>query len=115
MLSFNIDTNLMNALNTHNNTNSSTRFSTLDGALLCLIKNSSDNFYFSNKFLASLFIADPGTIQRSIDKLVAAQFIAKDKEYINSRPRRHLYCNHSVVNQFVSDMKLLQEECDWDG
>ena len=112
---FEINSNIISAMSTHNSTQTKKRFTLLDGNLLCFIKRLKNNFYYSNKELAQFFLVDPSTIQRSIDRLVADQLIKKEKLYINSSPKRHLIYNTVVVEQFISSMNLVKAECEWDG
>jgi predicted transcriptional regulator len=82
----------------------SPRFNTLDGNILSLIKSFSKNgtkFFMSNKELADIMIADPSTIQRSVDRLVAAQLITKEIIYIAAKPQRLLTYNKDAVNKLL--------------
>lgn len=101
---YSVQTNITRALNKHNKIMLSPRFSTLDGNILCLIKSFSQNdtkFFMSNKELADIMIADPSTIQRSIDRLVAAQLINKEIIYIAAKPQRLLTYNKDAVNKLL--------------
>jgi predicted transcriptional regulator len=80
------------------------RMTLLDGAILSLIKSFSESgkqFYMSNKEMKKIFASDPGTIQRSIDRLVSMGLMDKTKEYINQRPRRYLTYNKEAVEKFI--------------
>lgn len=93
---------IMYALNKHNNLLPDPRLTLMDGAILCLAKSfyeTDQKLYMSNKELGNLFLADPGTIQRSIDRLSAAGLITKEKEYIGAKQRRYLtYKPEAVAN-----------------
>lgn len=98
--SFPMHANILYALDRHNNIAPGARFSLLDAAILCFVKSFHENcqpFYISNKELSSIFLADANTIQRSLDRLVAAGLITKRKEYVGKVPRRYLdYCPEAV-------------------
>ena len=102
MFNFQIHSTIMHALNKHNDLLPSKRLTFLDGAILCLAKSfyeTDQKLFMSNKELSKLFLSDPGTIQRSIDRLVAAGLISKEKEYIASKQRRYLtYKPDAVAN-----------------
>lgn len=102
--SFPFQTNIMYAIDRHNDIMPKERMTLLDGAILSLIKSFSERnqqFYMSNKEMKKIFASDPGTIQRSIDRLVAMGLIEKNKEYINQRPRRYLTYKPDAVNKFI--------------
>lgn len=102
MFNFQIHSTIMYALNNHNNLLPSPRLTLLDGAILCLAKSfyeTDRKLYMSNKELSKLLLSDPGTVQRSIDRLVTAGLISKEKEYAGSKPRRYLtYKPDAVAN-----------------
>lgn len=102
MFNFQIHSSIMYALNNHNNLLPSPRLTLLDGAILCLAKSfyeTDRKLYMSNKELSKLFLSDPCTIQRSIDRLITAGLLAKEKEYIASKQRRYLtYKPEAVAN-----------------
>jgi DNA-binding MarR family transcriptional regulator len=83
------------------------RFTTLDGNILNLIKSFSDSetkFYMSNKELGEVMIADPSTIQRSIDKLVTSGLVKKEIIYIDAKPQRILTCQKEALRRLL-DLK----------
>lgn len=102
MFNFQIHSTIMHALNKHNDLLPNPRLTLLDGAILCLVKSfyeTDRKLYMSNKELSKLLLSDPGTIQRSIDRLITAGLISKEKEYAGSRPRRYLtYKPNAVAN-----------------
>lgn len=102
MFNFQMHSTIMHALNKHNNLLPSPRLTLLDATILCLAKSfyeTDRKLYMSNKELSKLLLSDPGTIQRSIDRLVAAGLISKEKEYIASKQRRYLtYKPEAVAN-----------------
>lgn len=102
MFNFQIHSSIMHALTKHNDLLPDPRLTLLDGTILCLAKSfyeADRKLYMSNKELSKLLLSDPGTIQRSIDRLVAAGLITKEKEYIASKQRRYLtYKPEAVAN-----------------
>lgn len=104
MYSFLLHTNIMHAINRHNEI-MPTRMTFLDGAILCLIKSfheSNSPFFMSNNEMKKLFASDPGTIQRSIDRLIKMGLVSKSKEYIGNKPRRYLSYNAEAVEKFLA-------------
>ena len=80
------------------------RFTLLDANILCLIKSFHDHnqkFYMSNQELKQLFVSDPGTIQRSVDRLIRKGLITKEIEYIDMRKRRYLAYQSDAVNKLI--------------
>ena len=80
------------------------RFNTLDGNILSLIRsfsNTNTKFFMSNKELAEIMIADPSTIQRSIDRLLAAGLLSKEVTYINAKPQRIVTYQVDAVQQLL--------------
>ena len=105
MFNFQIHSTIMYALNNHNNLLPSPRLTFLDGAILCLAKSfyeADRKLYMSNKELSKLFLSDPCTIQRSIDRLITAGLISKEKEYIASKQRRYLTYKPEAVNNLLN-------------
>lgn len=98
MKHFEVSTELMQAINTHNQN----KLILIDGILLCLIKQHNNGIYLSNKELSTLLICNPSTIQRSIDKLVEADLVTKEISYVHSAPRRHLTINTEIINRFIN-------------
>jgi predicted transcriptional regulator len=58
----------------------------------------------SNKELAQILIADPSTIQRSIDRLVQTELITKKIVYVDNRPKRVLIYNVKVVGELFGEL-----------
>lgn len=90
---FKFYTNISRAMSNYNKIMTAPRFSTLDASILCLVKSfydSNTKFYMSNKELAEIMIADPSTIQRSIDRLIAVGLVTKEIIYAGPRPQRIL-------------------------
>lgn len=105
MFNFQIHSSIMHALNNHNNLLPSPRLTFLDGAILCLAKSfyeADRKLYMSNKELSKLFLSDPCTIQRSIDRLITAGLLSKEKEYIASKQRRYLTYKPEAVNNLLN-------------
>lgn len=107
MFNFQIHSSIMHALNKHNNLLPNPRLTLLDGAILCLAKSfyeTDRKLYMSNKELGKLLLSDPGTIQRSIDRLVEAGFLSKEKEYIASKQRRYLTYKPEAIQNLLNLM-----------
>ena len=105
MFNFQIHSSVMHALNKHNDLLPDPRLTLLDGTILCLAKSfyeTDQKLYMSNKELGKLLLSDPGTIQRSIDRLVTAGLISKEKEYIASKQRRYLTYKPEAVNNLLN-------------
>ena len=105
MYNFQIHSSIMLALNKHNDLLPNPRLTFLDGAILCLAKSfyeSDRKLYMSNKELSKLFLSDPCTIQRSIDRLVTAGLLTKEKEYMASKPRRYLTYKPDAVGNLLN-------------
>ena len=102
MFNFQMHSTIMHALNKHNDLLPNPRLTLLDATILCLAKSfyeTDRKLYMSNKELSKLLLSDPGTVQRSIDRLVTAGLISKEKEYIASKQRRYLtYKPEAVIN-----------------
>ena len=102
MFNFQMHSTIMHALNKHNDLLPNPRLTLLDATILCLAKSfyeTDRKLYMSNKELSKLLLSDPGTFQRSIDRLVTAGLISKEKEYIASKQRRYLtYKPEAVIN-----------------
>jgi DNA-binding MarR family transcriptional regulator len=97
----------MHALNKHNDLLPDPRLTLLDGAILCLAKSfyeTDQKLFMSNKELGKLFLSDPGTIQRSIDRLSTAGLISKEKEYIASKQRRYITYKPEAVQNLLNLM-----------
>lgn len=107
MFNFQIHSSIMHALNKHNNLLPNPKLTLLDGAILCLAKSfyeTNRKLYMSNKELGKLLLSDPGTIQRSIDRLVTAGLITKEKEYVGSKQRRYLTYKPEAIQNLLNLM-----------
>ena len=103
--SFLMSSDIMYAIDRHNAIMYDERLTLLDGAILCLIKSfaeSNRKFFMSNQEMKKLFASDPGTIQRSIDRLVRKGLLKKEKEYIDMRQRRYLIYQSDAVNDLIA-------------
>lgn len=101
---YNIPTNITRAMSKHNKIMPGTRFNTIDGNILSLVRSfycTETKFYMSNKELAEIMIADPSTIQRSIDRLLAAGLLTKEVTYINAKPQRLLIYQQAAVQRLL--------------
>lgn len=102
---YNIPINITRAMSKHNKIMPGTRFNTIDGNILSLVRSfhcTETKFYMSNKELAEIMIADPSTIQRSIDRLLAAGLLTKEVTYINARPQRLLIYQPEAVLKLLN-------------
>ena len=105
MFNFQIHSTIMYALTKHNDLLPNPRLTILDGAILCLAKSfyeTDRKLYMSNKELGKLLLSDPGTIQRSIDRLVSAGLITKEKEYFGSKQRRYITYKPEAVQNLLN-------------
>ena len=105
MYNFQIHSDIMYAINRHNAIMCEERFTLLDANILCLIKSFNDNnqkFYMSNQELKQLFLSDPGTIQRSIDRLIRKGLIKKEIEYMDMRKKRYLTYQRDAVDSLIN-------------
>ena len=104
---FNVHTDITRAMSHYNKTQSKIRFTTLDATLLNLVRSFSDSkteFYMSNKELSQILIADPSTIQRSVDKLVDTKLISKKITYVNNKPKRILSYQEDHVGELFGEL-----------
>ena len=101
---YNIATDITAAMSKYNRIMPGSRFNTIDGNILNLVRSfarTNTKFYMSNKQLAEIMIADPSTIQRSIDRLIAAKLLSKEIIYINAKPQRLLIYQQAAVQQLL--------------
>lgn len=109
---FNVRTDITRSMNAYNKTQSKIRFNTLDAILLNLIRSFSESnteFYMSNKELAQIMVADPSTVQRSVDRLVDTDLIGKKVVYVNNRPKRVLSYQKDNVEEVLDVGELFGE------
>lgn len=102
---YNMRTDITRAMSKHNKIMTGPRFNTLDGNILNLIRSFSDSdqkFYMSNKELAEIMIADPSTIQRSIDRLIAVGLVTKEIIYIAAKPQRRLTYQKAAIQKLLN-------------
>ena len=107
MFNFQIHSSIMHAMYKHNTLLPSPKLTLLDATILCLAKSfyeTDQKLFMSNKELGKLFLSDPCTIQRSIDRLVEAGLIAKEKEYIGSKQRRYLTYKPDAIKNLLNLM-----------
>ena len=103
--SFLMHSDIMYAIDRHNSIMCDERLTFLDAGILCLVKSFAEQnkrFYMSNQEMKRLFASDPGTIQRSIDRLVRKGLLVKEKEYTNMRQRRYLIYQRDAVNKLIA-------------
>ena len=104
---FNVRTDLTRAMNLYNKTYPTVRFNTLDGMILNLLRSFAETnteFYMSNKELGQIMIADPGTVQRSVDRLVSLGLAEKKTRYVGQKPQRILIYKEKVVSELFSEV-----------
>ena len=102
---YNIATDITAAMSKYNRIMPGSRFNTIDGNILNLVRSfarTDSKFYMSNKQLAEIMIADPSTIQRSIDRLIAAKLLNKEIIYVNAKPQRLLTYQHAAVQELLN-------------
>ena len=101
---FSIHTNITRAMNNYNKIMPGPRFNTLDAAILNLVKSFSESntkFFMSNKELGEIMVADPSTVQRSVDRLVTAGLITKELIYLGAKPQRLLTYKPQAVKNLL--------------
>lgn len=107
MFNFQIHSTVLHALNKHNTLLPSPRLTLIDATILCLAKSfyeTDRKLYMSNKELSKLLLSDPCTVQRSIDRLVTAGLISKEKEYVASKQRRYLTYKPEAIQNLLNLM-----------
>lgn len=90
---FRMYTDITRSMDHYNKIMAGPRFNTLDAAILNLIKSfydSKSKFFISNKELGEIMVADPSTVQRSVDRLTKAGLIKKEIIYFGNKPQRLL-------------------------
>ena len=90
---FRMYTDIARSMSYYNKIMTDLRFNTLDAAILNLIKSffeSNTKFFISNKELGEIMVADPSTVQRSIDRLIKAGLVKKEIIYVGNKPQRLL-------------------------
>ena len=101
---YNIQIDITKAMSKHNKIMTGPRFNTLDGNILNLIRSFSrtdTKFFMSNKELSEIMIADPSTVQRSIDRLIAVGLVSKEIIYIGAKPQRLLTYQQEAINKLL--------------
>lgn len=104
---FNVQIDITKAMSKYNKIMLSPRFNTLDGAILNLIRSFSEantRFFMSNKELAEIMIADPSTIQRSVDRLIAVGLVKKEIIYYSAKPQRLLTYQPETVKKLLLNL-----------
>lgn len=104
---FNVQTNITKAMSLYNKTQSKVRFTTLDAMILNLVRSFSESkteFFMSNKELGQIMIADPSTVQRSVDRLVDKELITKKIVYVDNRPKRVLNYQKEKVGELFGEL-----------
>ena len=102
---FSIQSDIMHAINKHNNIMPGERMTFLDGAILCLVKSFQDKgqkFYMSNKEIGKLCVSNESTIQRSINRLTSMKLLSSERIYCGQQPRRYLTYDSTALQNFMS-------------
>ena len=102
---FSIQSDIMHAINKHNNIMPGERMTFLDGAILCLVKSFQDKgqkFYMSNKEIGKLCVSNESTIQRSINRLTSMKLLGSERIYCGQQPRRYLTYDPTALQNFMS-------------
>ena len=103
--SFMLHSDILYAIDRHNAIMCDERLTLLDGAILCLVKSFNDHnkqFFMSNQELKKLFASDPGTVQRSIDRLLRKGLLTKETSYVGRHKRRYLAYKEDAVAKLIS-------------
>jgi len=104
---YNINKTITRAMSKYNKIMTGPRLTTLDGNILNLIRSFSETktkFFISNKELGEIMIADPSTVQRSVDRLIAVGLVQKEIIYVGSKPQRILTYQKDVVQKKLLDI-----------
>ena len=101
---YNIHITITRAMSKYNKIMTGPRFNTLDGNILNIVRSFSESgtkFFMSNKELGEIMIADPSTVQRSVDRLIAVGLVKKEIVYVGSKPQRLLTYQKDAVNNIL--------------
>ena len=101
---YNVHTAITKAMSKYNKIMVAPRFNTIDGNILNLIRSFAETdtkFFMSNKELGDIMIADPSTIQRSVDRLIAVGLVTKQIIYIGAKPQRLLTYQKDAVQKLL--------------
>lgn len=104
---YNIHIAITRAMSKYNKIMTGPRFNTLDGNILNLIRSFSETdrkFFMSNKELGEIMIADPSTVQRSVDRLIAVGLVQKEIIYVGSKPQRLLTYQKDAVQKMLLEL-----------
>ena len=104
---YKMQTNITRALKHYNEITTNSKFTILDGNILCMVKSFSDNgskFFMSEKEIAENTISSEKTVQRSINRLCEAGLLKKEKDYTDGKCRRVLIYQPLEV-QNILDLK----------
>lgn len=102
---YNINIAITRAMSKYNKIMLGPRFNTLDGNILNLVRSfavTDAKFFMSNKELGEIMIADPSTVQRSVDRLIAVGLVKKEIIYIGSKPQRILIYQKDAVKKILN-------------
>ena len=97
-------TNIPYAMDRYNKIMPGTKFKTIDGCILNIVKSFSENgakFFMSNEELGRITISNASTVQRSVDRLVAAGLLKKENTYTAGKPQRILIYQKEAVQNLL--------------
>lgn len=104
---YNINIEITRAMSKYNKIMLNPRFNTLDGNILNLVRSFTETgtkFFMSNKELGEIMIADPSTVQRSVDRLIAVGLVKKEIIYVGSKPQRLLTYQKDAVQNILLNL-----------
>lgn len=79
------------------------QFALIDARVISLVHSyayADKQFFASNAYLAEKCLATQSTIQKSINRLIAHKFIAKEVHCINGHKKRIITYNDDAVEEF---------------
>lgn len=101
---YQVHSNIMKALKRSNDIIPGSKFTTLDGNILCMVKSFSDSgydFFMSDKELAEVNITSEKTIQRSLKRLCEAGLLKTKDEYYGFKRSRHITYQPEAVQRLL--------------
>lgn len=97
-------TNISYAMDKYNKIMPGTKFKIIDSCILNIVKSFSENnaqFFMSNEELGRITLSNASTVQRSVDRLVAAGLLKKENTYAAGKPQRILVYQKSNVQKLL--------------
>ena len=96
---------IMKALKRHNEIIPNSKFTTLDGNILCMIRSFAEKgqlFYMSEREIAANNITSEKTVQRSIKRLCEAGLLKSKLDYSTGTRRRYLEYQPKAVQELIN-------------